>query len=391
MTSTINGIRTASRIALVIATALTLLLDPTPAMAATLELAPPQGQSPAAITVTGAMFNGLGDVSFFVDGDPAGTATPDAAFSVTLDLTITGPPGGVEISACQADATGSPCGVTATAVFTITAPPTTTSTTTTTRPPTTTSTRPPTTTTQAPTTTARPPTTTIATLPPITLPPVTMTTTTLGGLIVPGPGDDGGDGSSDPRPLGGDFLPWQRWIAAAGLVGAGVVAWWLRRRSRRNARDGVFDLPPEPTSGTNFPKLDTTPGSTSEPGKGGGNPETNWKVEKGERAKGKVFPKLEVDASSGPQAGKNKKKGNVEYGWKVEEAEKATPIPDDGVLAAPTDQPAAGKVFPKVEIDATATDQAGEVIPKLEIEPAAAGDGPDGADVLDLLDEPDGE
>ena len=187
-----------------------------------LALDPAGGASPQTVAVTGTGFFGFGPVDFTIDGEAAGTSEADAEGQVVIDLTIVGKPGAVVVKACQADADGASCAVTANATFTITAPPTTTTTTTqpsttTTQATTTTSTTAAPPTTVAPTTTLATPTTvapvtTVAEATPTTLAPESQATTS-----VPAPDDDA----------------WPWWVyllVALGFVASGLIGFALGRR-----------------------------------------------------------------------------------------------------------------------------------------------------------------
>ncbi len=400
-----------------------------------LVLAPDQGPSPSTVAVTGEGFSPMVEIAFTVGGVASGSATSDAAGSVKMTLTITGPPGqSVEVRACQADATGGPCGVWAAAPFRIIGPATTTSTTTTstttttTSTTTTTTTRPPTTTTRPPTTTTQTtlPATTIAPGPMVTSPAVTVTTTTVPALVAPGPGDGGSGDGGDSDESG---LFWFLLIAGAGVVGW-LIGFLVRRgkgdRPRRgqqardhvvvgskvkevvreaslpddvperlelggtgyDGEDGVFVEPPPPRpdgevipkvdvhpvddEGPVFPKLEVGPEATETKGKG--MVEATWKVEEGEKA-GPMFPKL--DSPAGEAEGKVFPKLEIDPGPGPEPAKGGNPETTWKVEEGEK----AGKVFPKVELDA-GPDAEGKVFPKVEIHGTAA----EGGEVIPKLE-----
>lgn len=297
---------------------ISLLLGPShPALAATLNVNPSQGPSPATVTADGAMFDGIGEVSFYLNGEFAGTATPDAAGAVTIVLTVVGSPDDeIAITACQSDSSGEPCGVTARALFTIITSPTTTVPESTLPPSTTVPpTSAPTTTIRPATTTTRPLTATIATPPLITLPPVTFSPTTIGGLIVPGPDDGGQDDTPGPRPSMGTWLGWLLLLVGAGLLSR----WRVRAKTRLESNDQPRNLPDDQPEKLNL----------------GGNPRgSGYDDSAGEVTFG---DSTRESQPSSDEAGK--KKGNIETTWKVEEGESGVPAPDDEVLNSPTDPP----------------------------------------------------
>ncbi len=213
---------------------------PPPAM---LELIPASGESPATTTANGTGFTGFGAVEFTINESVIGTAEPDGKGNVTLEVTIAGAPGAQIVKACQADADGAPCMVTASASFVILAPPTTTlPPTTTTLPPTTTTTLPPTTTTS-----------TVAAVAPIvpqTSPPVT----TL-------PPVDSGDIGAEPATTDSVADILQKVVVLCVIVGGAALLWFGVRRFRARPPQ----RPLQTLSNTSKMHGDSPPGAHIEP------------------------------------------------------------------------------------------------------------------------------